>query len=453
MFRFGHFSGGVHPKGNKNTHFYPTVRLDDFKQIRIPMSMHIGPPCTPLVKAGDTVQVGQPIGEATGPLAVPIHSSVSGTVKAVHRVVASSGNSVEVVDIESDGLYTRHESVVPPVVTDRESFLQALRDSGLVGLGGAGFPTHMKLRIPAGKTAEILIINAAECEPYITADFRQCAEHPDEIIEGILEVMRYLEIPKAMIGVEDNKPLAAEVLKNELTKIELKQNQKPEISVHRLKTLYPQGAEKMLIYSLTGREVPSGGLPIDVGVVMLNVSTVRFIAKYLKTGMPLVRKRITLDGSGLKMPCNVNVPVGAMIPDVVAQAGGNADEAGKIIMGGSMMGVALDRLDTSIIKNNNAILVFSKQEAEIPQETQCIRCGRCVEACPMHLMPTQLDVASRNKDVDELNDFHVMDCIECGCCTFVCPAKRYLVQSIRAGKGYVRLAQAKAQAQSKEAAK
>jgi electron transport complex protein RnfC len=443
VFRFAHFSGGVHPRGNKNTHFYPTVRLDDFKTIRIPMSMHIGPPCTPTVKPGDFVKVGQLIGEASGPMAVPIHSSVSGTVKSIHKAVAAGGRSVEVIEIESDGLYTRHEAIAPPQVTDKESFIQALRDSGLVGLGGAGFPTHMKLKIPEGKTADYLVINAAECEPYITADFRQCAEHPDEIIDGIMQVMHYIGIPKALVGVEDNKPLAAEVLRNELTKLELRQNLKPDISIQLLKTLYPQGAEKMLIYSMTGREVPSGGLPIDAGCVVLNVSTVRFISKYLKTGMPLVRKRITLDGSGLKMPCNVNVPIGAMIPEVIAHAGGNAEDAGKIIMGGSMMGVAIDKADASIIKHNNAILVFDKNEAEIPQETQCIRCGRCIEACPMHLMPTQLDIASRNKDLEELDTFHIMDCIECGCCTYVCPAKRYLVQSIRSGKNHVRQAKAK----------
>ncbi len=440
MFRFAHFSGGVHPKGNKNTHFYPTVRLDDFKEIHIPMSMHIGPPCLPVVQAGDPVLVGQVIGEPTGPLAVPIHSSVSGKVTAIRREVSSDGRSVNVVLIESDGLYKRHPSVVPPLVTDRESFLQALRNSGLVGLGGAGFPTHMKLRIPEGRLVEYLLINAVECEPYITADFRQCAEHPDEIIEGILQVMHYLGIPQAVVGVEDNKPLAAEVLRNELVKLELKQNLKPAIRVQLLPTLYPQGAEKMLVCSLTGRVVPSGGLPIDVGVIVLNVSTVRFIAKYLKTGMPLVRKRLTLDGSGLKMPCNVNVPIGAMIPDVIAYAGGNAAEAGKIIMGGSMMGVALDRPDVSVLKYNNAILVFDAKEAEIPLETQCIRCGRCLEACPMHLMPASLDTAARSKDVDQLQEYHIMDCIECGCCTYVCPAKRYLVQSIRAGKNYVRQA-------------
>ena len=215
------------------------------------------------------------------------------------------------------------------------------------------------------------MVNAAECEPYITADFRQVAEHPDEIIAGILHVMQYIGIKKTIIGVEDNKPLAAEVLRNEITKLYMSRGIRPDIRVSSLKTIYPQGAEKMLIYTLTKRIIPSGGLPHDVGVLMLNVSTVRFIAKYLKTGMPLTRKRVTLDGSGLNLPSNVNVPIGAIIPEVIEAAGGLSEEAGKIIMGGSMMGVALDRLDASIIKNNNAILVFGKKEATIPPETQC----------------------------------------------------------------------------------
>ena len=448
MFQFSNFSGGVHPRGNKNTHFYPTVRLDSFKTVRIPMSMHIGPPCTCVIKEGEPVKVGQIIGRADLPMAVPIHSSVSGTVKSVHKEVASSGRSVQVVVIESDGLNTLDEQIQPPVVTDRASFIQALRDSGLVGLGGAGFPTYMKMLPPAGKEPDILVINAAECEPYITADFRQCAEHPDEIIDGIIQVMRQMDIPKALIGIEDNKPLAAEVLNYELMKLKLAANLKPDISVVRMKTIYPQGAEKMLIYSLTRRKVPTGGLPHDVKVLVLNVSTVRFISKYLKTGMPLIRKRLTLDGSAVNVPCNINVPIGAPIPDVIEAAGGLNAEPGKVIMGGSMMGVALDRLEASIIKQNNAILVFDRKEAAIPPETQCIRCARCVNVCPMHLMPTILDNMARNKDVEGLNQYHIMDCIECGSCTYVCPAKRYLVQNIRNGKIYVRLAQAKGAAGS-----
>lgn len=443
MFPFRHFSGGVHPRGNKNTHFYPTVRLDAFKTVRIPMSMHVGPPCTCIVKVGDTVQIGQMIGRADATLAVPIHASVSGTVKSVHKEVASSGRSVEVVVIESDGLNTIHESVKPPLVTDRASFIQALRDSGLVGLGGAGFPTYMKMQPPPGKEPDLLVINAAECEPYITSDFRQCAEHPDEIIDGIIQVMHYMDIPRAIVGTEDNKPLAAEVLNFELMKLRLAANLKPNISVVRMRTVYPQGAEKMLIYTLCKRVVPAGGLPHDVHVMVLNVSTVRFIAKYLKTGMPLVRRRLTLDGSAMRVSCNVNVPIGAPIPDVIEAAGGLSADAGKVIMGGSMMGVAIDRLEASIIKQNNAILVFDNNEAAIPQETQCIRCARCVSVCPLLLMPTTLDIMARNKDVEGLVKYHVMDCIECGCCTYVCPAKRYLVQSIRNGKTYVRAAQAK----------
>jgi electron transport complex protein RnfC len=443
VFQFAHFPGGVHPRGNKNTHFYPTVRLDRFKTIRMPMSMHIGPPCTCVVKEGDLVKVGQVIGRADAPLAVPIHSSVSGIVKSVHKEVASSGRSVQVVVIESDGLNTLDENIRPPEVTDRASFIQALRDSGLVGLGGAGFPTYMKMQPPPGKEPDVLVINAAECEPYITADFRQCAEHPDEIIDGIIQVMNYMAIPRALVGIEDNKPLAAEVLSYELVKLRLAANLTPDISIVRMKTIYPQGAEKMLIYSLTRRKVPTGGLPHDVNVLVLNVSTVRFISKYLKTGMPLIRRRLTLDGSAMKVPCNVNVPIGAPIPDVIEAAGGLCAEAGKVIMGGSMMGVALDRLEASIIKHNNAILVFDQKEAAIPAETQCIRCARCINVCPMHLMPTNLDNMARNKDVDGLMQYHIMDCIECGSCTYVCPAKRYLVQSIRNGKIYVRAAQAK----------
>ena len=443
MTRYKRFSGGVHPKGNKNTHFNPTVRLDDFKTIRIPMSMHIGAPCTCLVKAGDKVAVGQLIGAAEKFMSAPIHSSVSGIVKSVRKEVASDGRSVEVVEIESDGQYTRHESVKPPVVTDRKSFIEAVRESGLVGLGGAAFPTHVKLSPPPGKEPQVLIVNAAECEPYISADFRQCMEHPDEIVDGVLTVLKYLDIPKAIIALEDNKPEAVDLLEKEVSKRLSSNPLAAQVSIARLPTIFPTGAEKTLIYILTGTPVPSGGLPHDVGVLVLNVSTVRFIEKYMKTGMPLVRKRITLDGSALRKAGNFNVPVGAMIPDIIEAVGGTYDEPGKVIMGGPMMGVAMDRPDMSIIKNNNAIIVLSKKDAAIPQETQCIRCARCVNACPMRLMPTILDTMARNKDIEGLLEYHVNDCIECGCCTFVCPAKRYLVQSIRSGKADVRTFKAK----------
>ncbi len=442
MARYNRFSGGVHPKGNKNTHFNPTIRLDDFKTIKIPMSMHIGAPCTCLVKAGDKVAVGQLIGAAEKFMSAPIHSSVSGVVKSVRKEVASDGRTMEVVEIESDGQYTWHESVKPPVVTDRKSFVAAIRDSGLVGLGGAAFPTHVKLSPPPGKEPRLLIVNAAECEPYISADFRQCMEHPDEIVDGVLTVLKYLDIPRAIIALEDNKPQAIELLQKELDK-HRQAGTADNVTIASLPTIFPTGAEKTLIYILTGTPVPSGGLPHDVGVLVLNVSTVRFIEKYLKTGMPLVRKRITLDGSALRKVGNFNVPVGAMIPDVIDAVGGTYEEPGKVIMGGPMMGVAMDRNDISIIKHNNAIIVLSKKDAAIPPETQCIRCARCVNVCPMRLMPTVLDTMARNKDIDGLLEYHVNDCIECGSCTYVCPAKRYLVQSIRSGKAEVRIFKAK----------
>lgn len=429
------FQRGVHPPEHKNTHDYPTVRIDSFKKVQIPMSMHTGVPCTCLVRAGDDVLVGQKIGDNNAFLCAPIHSSVSGRVLSVKPMVASNGSVVEVVEIESDGEYRRHESVIPPVVTDRESFVRAIRESGLVGLGGASFPTHVKMTPPKGKEPDLLIINAAECEPYITSDYRQCLEHPDEIIEGIAEVMKWLSIPNAVIGIEDNKMSAVKILQFQIDK-----QQKPDISIKVLKTMYPQGAEKPLIFHTSGRIVPTGGLPHDVKTLVLNVSTVRFISKYLHTGMPLVRKRITMDGGALVLQCNVNVPVGALIPDIIEAIGGVKEEPAKVIMGGSMMGVALDRLDQGIIKANNGILVLNSEEASIPLETQCIRCSRCVDVCPMELVPTSIDVMARNKDMEGLVKYHAADCIECGCCTYVCPAKRYLVQSIRNGKFLLRTA-------------
>lgn len=434
MYRLQFFYRGVHPPENKNTKDYPTTRLDSFKTVQIPMSMHIGTPCTCLVKVGDDVLVGQKIGDSNSYMSVPIHASVSGTVTAIKKIMASYGSAVEVVEITSDGLHRRHESVIPPVINSKDDFIHAIRESGLVGLGGASFPTHVKMNPPKGKEPDILIINAAECEPYITSDFRQCIEHPHEIIEGISDVLKWLGIPSAIIGIEDNKISAANLLQFHIDKLD----KQKVISIKLLKTMYPQGAEKPLIYHTTGRKVPTGGLPHDVKTLVLNVSTARFIAKYIHTGMPLVRKRLTMDGGALVLQCNVNVPIGAFIPDIIEAIGGVKEEPAKVIMGGSMMGVALDNINIGIIKANNAILVLDAKESSIPLETPCIRCSRCVDSCPMDLVPTSIDIMARNKDLDGLKKMNTMDCIECGCCAFVCPAKRYLVQSIRDGKLQIR---------------
>ena len=448
MFKPARFSGGIHPKSSKNTHSCPTVLLDDFATIRIPMIMHNGPPSTCLVKAGALVEIGQLIGRADSPMAVPIHASVSGKVRAVAEEVASSGQLMTVVTIDNDHQKTVHASVVPPIVSNRDEFIQAIRDSGLVGLGGAGFPTYLKLKPPPGKEPDTLVINAAECEPYVTSDNRLCIENPAAVIEGIEQVMKFMAIPLARIGIEDNKPEAIEALRAALT---ARQSGGPAIELVQLHTRYPQGAEKMLIYALTGREIPSGGLPHDVRVMVLNAGTAAFIAGYLRTGMPLIRRTVTLDGGIVKNPGNYDVPTGTPIADLVEASGGFLGEPGKVIMGGPMMGVAVDRTSASILKINNAILMFDQAEAAIPEESPCIRCARCVMSCPVRLMPTELDSLSREHDIAGLREYNVMDCIECGCCSYTCPAKGYLVQSIRNGKAAFRAALAADKA--KEAAR
>lgn len=443
MSRTTRFSGGIHPPANKGTHYNQTVTLGGFAAVRIPMILHNGPPSFCLVKAGQNVAVGQLIGRADSPMAVPVHASVSGKVKSASEEVASNGQLMTVVTIECDGLDTVHESVRPPVVNNRDEFIQAIRDAGLVGLGGAGFPTYIKMKPPAGKEPDMLVVNAAECEPYVTSDCRLCIEKPAEIIAGIRAVMHYLNIPRAVIGIENNKSEAIAAMQAELGLAA-----GTDIGIKVLPTLYPQGAEKMLIYSATGRRIPSGGLPHDVRVMVLNVNTACFIDQYLKTGMPLVRRTVTLDGGAVRRPGNFDVPVGVTIADLAEAAGGLTGEPGKVIMGGPMMGVALDRLNASILKINNAILLFDKQQAATPAESVCIRCARCVTHCPMNLMPTVLDQSSREQDVDQLKAYHVLDCIECGSCTYVCPAKRFLVQSIRNGKVAFRMAAGKAAAQA-----
>ncbi len=407
--------------------------------------MHIGAPCDCLVKQGDDVLAGQKIGDSAAFMSAPVHSSVSGKVAAVRRILLSDGSLGEAVEILSDGLFRLHESVVPPAVADRASFLRAIRESGLTGLGGAGFPTHVKLNPPKGKEPDVLLINAAECEPFITSDFRHCIERPGDIADGIAAVMKWLSIPSAVIGIEDNKQPAIPILLAHIKE----RGMQDRVSIKVLRTFYPQGAEKLLIHAVTGREVPSGGLPHDVKTLVLNVSTAAFISEYLRTGMPLVRRIVTLDGGALASPCNVDVPIGAFISDVIEAAGGFREPAVKILMGGPMMGVAVDRTDLGVIKANNAILALSAAQAKAVPETPCIRCARCVDSCPIRLLPTSLDAAARREDLEGLRELHAPDCIECGCCAYVCPAGRHLVQSIRYGKRKLRLESAKEKAEVK----
>lgn len=425
------FKGGVHPPQRKHTEECVTVVLGIPSKVIIPMVQHLGAPCQPLVKKGDTVKVGQMIGNTEAFVSAPIHSSVSGTVTAVEDRILSGSRLVTCIEIKPDGLQELAEEVQPPVVDSKEAFLKAIRASGLTGLGGAGFPASVKLNPPKDAKIDTLVINAAECEPYITSDYRECMENTADIIEGIKHVLKWTGIPKAMIGIEDNKPQAIKKLTEAVKPY-------PEITAHSLKSRYPQGAEKMLIRTLTGREVPPGKLPADAGCIVMNVASVAFVARYLKSGMPLIKKRVTVDGSSVKEPKNVEVLIGTPIQEVFDFCGGFTSEPGKLIMGGPMMGVALYSLDTPVLKNTNALLALSEAEGQIPEESACIRCGRCVKACPMNLLPFDLDRLVKANSYDDIDKYHIMDCIECGSCVYACPAKRMIVQSIRLGKDKLR---------------
>ncbi len=405
------------------------------KQVTLLLSQHIGKPAVACVQKGDRVYVGTLVGRADGFVSANVHSSVSGTVSALTEIVNPMGARVQAVVVDSDGEFTPDPAIQPPAVEDAKQLVAAISQSGLVGLGGAGFPTHVKLSIPEGAQVDTLVINGAECEPFITSDYREMVENPKGIINGVRTVSNLLGLKKAIIAVEENKPLAIEML--------TRFAQYKEIQVVSLPSTYPQGAEKVLITNVTGRQVPAGKLPADAGCVVLNAGTVSFIAQYLETGMPLVNKRITVDGGAVRKGCNLLVPIGTPIKDVIEAAGGYMGECKKLLMGGPMMGTALYTDDFPLLKNNNAILALSADQISVARDNPCIRCGRCVEACPMSLSPAEIQVSLENKDVEEMQSLGVMNCIECGSCSYVCPAKRSITQMMRLAKGEVRKAGSK----------
>lgn len=427
---------GIFVKHLKNTAEEKTVFMPVPSTVTIPMSMHIGAPCEPLVKMGDLVKVGQKIGESNAPFSAPIHASVSGKVKQITEFRNALGMVSKAVVIEADGEQAISEEVKVPVINSREDFINAVKESGLVGLGGAGFPTHIKLNPKNLEQIDTLVINAAECEPYITSDYRECMESPEDIIEGINVVKKWLNIKNAYIGIESNKPASIKLLSELSEKHE-------GIDVVELKAQYPQGAEKVIIYSTTGRVINDGQLPADAGVVVLNVTTVSFIAKYLKSGMPLVSKRLTVDGTGANKGMNVIVPLGTAIKDVFEFCGGLKADCKKVLMGGPMMGIAVPDLDQPIVKNNNAIIALNEKDATPAEETDCIRCGKCVYACPLNLMPAALEKAYDARNAESLVAHDVNLCMNCGCCSYVCPAKRNLAQKNQLAKMFVRQAMQK----------
>ena len=425
--------GGIHMDHHKNTAGVESVSLPTPEKVYIPMQMHIGAPCTPTVAVGDRVRVGDKIGDSDAFVSAPIHASVSGSVTGIYPMTLGGGAVATVVEITSDG--KMEEAVLtPPIVTDRASFLEAVRASGLVGLGGAGFPTHVKLNVPKGKTVDTLIVNVAECEPYLTGDHRTVLEDGWDVMSGVYAILHYLDIPRVLMCGEKNKPDAIKALERIA---DSSADVGDRVRVLPLKATYPQGAEKVLIRAATGREVPVGGLPADAGCIVMNVTGMSKLAVYLKTGMPLVSKRVTVDGDAVENPQNIIVPIGTPVSEVLAFAG-LKEPPKKVLMGGPMMGITLADTTVPVVKNNNGILAFTEKGIAPFAPTPCIRCARCVMTCPMGLSPVTLAKASERGDTDALEKNGLLSCMECGSCAFVCPAKRPLVQNMRIGKGLLR---------------
>ncbi len=422
--------GGVKLFHFKNSKDAATVELPLPSQVKIPLLQHMGAGCQPVVAVGERVLTGQLIGDSDAPMSVPVHSSVTGTVTAIEDYVAAGGRVEKQVVIQVDGEQEWFPSQ-PVEVHDQASLVAAARAAGLAGLGGAGFPTHIKLAYKDIDRVDALVINGAECEPYITSDYREMMEYPDDIIAGVELVQRCLGISRAYIGIEDNKPEAIQLLAGKLSGRE-------DIRVESLPSLYPQGAEKVLIYNTTGRIIEEGEIPADKGVIVMNITTVANLWRYVQTGRPLTHKRVTVDGNFVKKPLNVRVPLGASISYLLEFAGVEMEKARKVLMGGPMMGMAVYQLDAPIIKNNNAILLLDEKEAEFAPTTACIRCGRCIGACPMNLMPAALERAYDQVDEETLKKLKVNLCINCGSCSYVCPAKRHLAQKNQLAKGLLR---------------
>ena len=429
----GHGRGGVKVPHNKNTKDCKIIRMPIPEKVVLPMQQHIGAPCIPTVKVGDTVKVGQVIGDTDKFISAPIHSSISGTVTAIADHVLANGRMAPAVIIESDGEMALFEGIEKPVINNADDFRKAIRDSGLVGLGGAGFPSHVKFALDPKKPIDTIVVNAAECEPHITVDYRECIDNTLYIIRSLMIIKEYLKIPHAVIAVEDNKPLAIEKLQKVADEVG-----DGSIKVMSLKSQYPQGAEKMIVYSATGRKIPLGKLPADVGVIVMNVTSTAFIGRYLETGKPLISRSLTVDGSAIIKPQNVRVPIGTSLHDVIDFCGGFKPDLDKVIAGGPMMGTALVTTDVPIIKSYNAILAFSKGTLVDKPDNDCIRCGRCSQVCPMGLMPTNVMRSVKAKDIDGLKDSNVIACMQCGTCAYACPAGRPLVQYLVLAKDMIK---------------
>jgi electron transport complex protein RnfC len=424
------FRGGIHPVGYKElTSGKAIVTMPAPAEVIVPLKQHVGAPCQPLVKKGDVVNKGQKIGDSDEFIAAPVHAPVSGVVKAIQPCKEPHGAIVQAVVIENDGEERLDPSIKPhPDLSqlDAEAIKNIVREAGIVGLGGATFPTHAKLSPPRDKKIEALIINGCECEPYLTCDHRLMVEEPERVVFGTRALMKALGIEKAFIGIETNKPDA-------IAALEKASAEYPGIEVIPVAYKYPQGSERQLITTITGKQVPANGLPMDVGIVVNNVETAAAVQAAIETGMPLIERVVTVSGEGVKDPQNLLVRIGTPIGEVIAAAGGFSGTPKQVIIGGPLTGVAQSDMLVPVTKCNTGILVFNELKKTNKPEP-CIRCGRCVDACPSYLMPSTLANLSDFGKFDQAVEMGLLACVECGSCSYVCPAHRFLLQSILVAK-------------------
>ncbi len=430
------YIGNTHIPHYKKTASLASIDMPYPDSVLLPMIQHIGAPAAPIVKPGDTVKIGQKIAEASGYVSSPIYSPISGRVEKFEELLRSDGRRVQAIRITNDRKDEVDESVCPRSIYSLDDLITAARESGVVGLGGAGFPLAVKLDVLRKDTIDAVILNGAECEPYITSDTRTMIDRAKDVRHGVELLMKYApSVKQYIIGIEKNKPEAIKKMRETFKDI-------PKVFVKALPPRYPQGAEKVLIYNTVRRVVPEGKLPSDVHVLVLNITSMAVLAKYCRTGMPLIRKTITLDGSAVAAPKNIKAPIGTSIREIIEFGGGTAGKVGKILLGGPMMGGAVASVDDPVIKTTGAITILSYKDVELPDETACIKCGRCSESCPHLLKPVMFsdafEISDREERMKILDKNKIMLCVECGSCSFVCPAGRPLVLNNKLAKAEFR---------------
>jgi len=425
------FRGGIHLAGYKElTKAHKIINFAGPERVYIPLAQHLGAPCEPLVQAGDVVKKGQKIGEGKGLVTAAVHASVSGVVEGIEKMPSPAGNYASCVVIKNDGSDEWHESVQARANTEilsREVLVEIVKEAGIVGLGGATFPTHVKYSFPPDKGVETVIINGIECEPYLNSDYRLMLEYTGEIIRGLQYIMRMAGCSQGVIAIEDNKMDAYQILKEAAQGL-------PGIQVVACREKYPQGSEKQLIYACTGKELPFGKLPLDLGVLVNNIGTAVAVCQAVEKGVPLISRVVTVSGDGIKKPGNYLVPIGTLFRDLLAACGGFSGEIGKIIAGGPMMGKTVYTDLIPVVKGTSGIIVLKKATMFTSCERNCVRCGKCISACPLGLRPTTLAALAKQQRWEAMEENKAMQCIECGSCTYVCPAQIPIVQYIRRGK-------------------